>query len=868
MIIDKFTFKAQDAIERASRLTVKHEHQYVTPWHLTLGLLQQDGGVAGRLLEGAGVDIEKLQIKVEGSLAATPKGQADMQQTPISRETEKVLVDAEEAAQALEAKTININHLLLGLLEHEAMMGAFGEAGGDKAQMKQALEQAPKGGYKAGEAAPGEFEYLERFGRDLTEVAREGEMDPIIGREHEIKLTIEILSRRMKNNPIIIGEPGVGKTAIVEGLAQRIAAGNVPDDLKDQTVLALDIGQLVAGARYRGEFEERLKQVMEEVKAAGNITLFIDEIHMIIGAGGAEGSMDAANLIKPALSRGEIRVMGATTLEEYRKHIEKDAALMRRFQIVTVDEPSDEETLNMLRGVKEKYDVHHGVRLLDEALLAAVKLSKRYITDRFLPDKAIDLIDQTAATVRLRLAAKPEAIEALDQRIVTLAIELKALTGEDTPAAADRRGGLEAELEKLRGESAELTAKWEHEKNAIGAVQEAKKTLAEAKREMEQKVREEDFARVAELQYKVIPAAEKTLEAFADVDLTDSRLLKEYIDEEDVAATVSRLTGIPVAKMVGAESEQLLDLESLLRRRVVGQEEALNTVAKAVRRARAGVQNPGRPLGSFLILGPTGVGKTELAKALAEFLFNDERALLRIDMSEFMEKHSAARLIGAPPGYVGYEEGGILTNKVRRKPYTAILFDEVEKAHPDVFNLFLQLLDDGRLTDSSGQTISFANTIVLMTSNLGSEHIEPVETEEEQQQMNAGIMAAVRGHFRPEFLNRLDDILVFKQLTLEVMKPIVDIQLSRLERLLDDRKMGLEVDQEARELLAEAGFNPAYGARPLQRVIQTRLQDPLAEEIIQGNIAEGSTVTVSVVDGELSITGSAPASADSPAADE
>jgi ATP-dependent Clp protease ATP-binding subunit ClpB len=676
-------------------------------------------------------------------------------------------------------------------------------------------------------------------------------LDPIIGRDEEIRQAIQILSRRLKNNPIIIGEPGVGKTAIVEGLAQRIVEGDVPDNLKDTAVLALDMGQLIAGAKYRGEFEERFKRVLDEIAAAGNVITFIDEIHIIVGAGASEGAMDASNLIKPALSRGEIHCVGATTLEEYRKHIEKDAALMRRFQIVMVEEPSLDDTISILRGVKEKYEVHHGVRIQDVAVNAAAKLSQRYITDRFLPDKAIDLIDQTAATIRITLASKPEEIDKIDRQIVQLEIEARALADETDAQFKERLKVLEEELSELKAKSNDLTEKWQKEKKAISEVQEANKALEEAKREMEQKVREEDFSRVAELQYKVIPECEKVLEEYGDIDISGSGFLREAIDDQDIAATVSRWTGIPVSKMLGEERDRLLHLEDHLRKRVVGQDEALSAISKAVRRSRSGLQDPNRPLGSFLMLGPSGVGKTELAKALAEFMFDDERALIRIDMSEFMEKHSVARLVGAPPGYVGYDEGGVLTNSVRRKPYSVVLFDEVEKGHPDVFNLFLQLLDDGRLTDSQGQVVNYTNTIILMTSNLGAEHIEPAETEEDAQRMIQGIMQAVRGHFRPEFLNRLDDILVFSQLSPEVMPIIVDIQLKKLRKLLQERQIELEVKEEAKLLLAEEGFNPLYGARPLKRVIQSRLQDHLAEEIISGAIQEEQKVVVTAVDGEF-----------------
>jgi ATP-dependent Clp protease ATP-binding subunit ClpB len=864
MIIEKFTLKAQNAIELASRLAVKKEHQYVTPWHLLFGMLEQEGNLAQRYLSDADIELDALGAKIDGQLLTQPKAKLDAQQTPINRDMEKVFIHAEEAATGTGDKYIGINHILLGMLESEELLSAFTEAGAPKDKLVAILKRAPKGGYKAGEIAAGEFEYLSKYATDLTERAGLGKLDPIIGRDDEIRQTIEILSRRLKSNPIVIGEPGVGKTAIVEGLAQRIARGDVPDNLKSCAVLALDMGQLIAGAKYRGEFEERFKRVLQEIADAGNIITFIDEIHILVGAGASEGAMDASNLIKPALARGEIHCVGATTLEEYRKHIEKDAALMRRFQIVMVEEPNVDDTVSILRGVKEKYEVHHGVRILDAAITAAAKLSHRYIADRFLPDKAIDLIDQTAATIRIALASKPEEIDKIDRQIVQLEIEAQALANDTDEHSRQRLELIAAELTQLKAQSEELTAKWQKEKRAITDVQEAKKALEEAKREMEQKVREEDFSRVAELQYKTIPECEKVLEEYADLDLSDSGFLREAIDDQDVAAAVSRWTGIPVSKMLGTERDRLLNLENYLRKRVVGQDEALTAMGKAVRRSRSGLQDPSRPIASFLLLGPTGVGKTEISKALAEFMFDDERSLIRIDMSEFMEKHSVARLVGAPPGYVGYEEGGVLTNKVRRRPYSVVLFDEVEKAHPDVFNLLLQVLDDGRLTDSQGRTVNCTNTIILLTSNLGAENIEPAETEEEMQQMQAAIMQAVRGHFRPEFLNRLDDILIFNQLSPEVMPIIVDIQLKHIQNLLLERQIQLELSDDARTLLAEEGFNPLYGARPLKRVIQNRLQDPLAEEILKGTLQEEQTVTVKAADGEFIIR--TDGAADEPAA--
>jgi ATP-dependent Clp protease ATP-binding subunit ClpB len=849
MIIEKFNLKAQECIERACRLAVEKDHGMVTPWHL-LAILLATSDIGRSYLEQANIDLVRLSLAVDGQLIVQPKALKNTQQTPINRELERLFIYAEQVSVRMSDKYMGINHLLFAVWGVEELMAVLTEAGGTKEAFIKAQESLPKTGDKSRESS-GEFEYLAKYARDLTELSRQGALDPVIGRIDEIDLAIQVLCRRIKNNPIIIGEPGVGKTAIVEGLAQRIVAGDVPKDLIGCSVLAIDMGLLIAGAKFRGEFEERFKRLLQEITDAGNVIAFIDEIHNVVGAGKAEGSMDAANLLKPALARGEIRCIGATTHEEYRKHFEKDSALIRRFQVVRVDEPDDETTLMILRGIKEKYEMHHGIRITEAGLLAAVRFSRRYIADRFLPDKAIDLIDQTAATVRIALSAKPAELEALDRRLVALEIEGYSLANE---LSEIRKQQVYNELVELRQKSIAMTERWEREKLAMTEVQSTRKLLEDARLEMEQKIREEDFVRVAELQHKVIPQAERTLAEYADIDTSEMSAQKNFIDEQDIAAMVARLTGIPVAKMLDSEQQRLLQLESHLRERVVGQEEAVAAVSKAIRRARTNIQDANRPLGSFLMLGPTGVGKTELAKTLAQFLFNDDRAMIRIDMSEFMEKHSAARLTGAPPGYVGYEEGGLLTNQVRSKPYSVILFDEVEKAHPDVFNLFLQVLDEGRLTDSQGQLVNFTNALILMTSNLGSEYIEPVETEEEQQNMQSLIMEKVRGHFRPEFLNRLDDILIFRQLTLETMRPITDIQLQRLAKCLLDRDIQLEVDDEASNSLAQWGYNPLYGARPLKRVIQNKLQDPLAELLLNGELCDGQRVAISVSDGELVFT--------------
>ena len=854
MLIEKFTLKAQDALESATRLAVKLGHKHVTPGHLLAACLEQTDGPARRLLTAGHADLEVLARSIGSLVSATEPADKDSKGTPINRDLERVFVIAEERAGQLKNRYIGVHHLLLGLLEDSGVAATFAAAGARTTDLRLALEGAGTGSPRKGEPTSADSEYLSKYTDDLTRAAREGKLDPVIGRGPEIRRVLQILNRRHKNNPLLVGEPGVGKTAVVEGLAQRIVADDVPDNLRGVSLLALDLGQLVAGTKFRGEFEKRLKAVINEAIDAENVILFIDEIHMIIGAGSSEGSMDASNLLKPALSRGQIRCVGATTVAEARKHIEKDAALTRRFQRVDVNEPDVEAAINILRGLKETYEAHHGVRVLDAAITAAVKLSDRYLTDRFLPDKAIDLLDETASSLRMDISSKPGEIEDLDRRVIHLEIERTALEAEGLDTTRERRREIEAELVELRARSAELTEVWLQEKRAIFDLGQVKADLEAARREMEQRIREEDFARVAELQYKIIPDREQALAEFDDVEVGETRFLREAVGEEDIARTLSRWTGIPVDKMLDSERERLLQMETLMRRRVIGQEAALTATAKALRRSRAGLQDPGRPIASFLMVGPTGVGKTELSKALAEFMFDDERALTRLDMSEYMEKHSVARLVGAPPGYVGFDEGGVLTNTIRRKPYSVVLLDEVEKAHPDVFNLLLQVLDDGRLTDSQGGTVDFTNTIIILTSNLGTRQLSAETAEGSYEDKKARVMEAVKGHFRPEFVNRLDDIILFEALGEESIGSIVDIQLRRLGDRLADRDLRLEVDGEARAELARQGLSPAYGARPLKRVIQNKLADPLSEQILEGTISESQRVLISFADEDFTIT--------------
>ena len=857
MNFEKYTERARGFLQSAQTLALRRGHQRFTPEHVLKALLEDNEGLAANLIAAAGGNPGRANELVEAELAKLPvvEGQG-AGQIYLAPETARLFEQAEQLATKAGDSFVTVERLLqaLSLASNSPAGKALAGAGVTPQNLERAIADLRKGRTADTASAEQGYDALKKYARDLTEAAREGKIDPVIGRDEEIRRCIQVLSRRTKNNPVLIGEPGVGKTAIAEGLAQRIVKGDVPEGLKNKRLMALDLGALVAGAKYRGEFEERLKAVLGEIEAAsGEIILFIDELHTLVGAGAAEGAMDASNMLKPMLARGELHCIGATTLDEYRKHIEKDAALARRFQPVFVGEPSVEETISILRGLKERYEQHHGVRITDGAIVAEATLSNRYITDRFLPDKAIDLIDEAASRLRMQVDSKPEAVDELDRRIIQLKIEREALRKEDDPGSRERLQKLEGELADLEQRSAELTAAWQAEKDKLNSAQRLKEQLEQARLEQEQAQRRGDWARAAELSYGIIPGLEKQLQEAETAG--QARLVKEEVTDDEIAQVVSRWTGIPVDRMMAGEREKLLKMEERLHTRVVGQDEAVKAVSEAVRRARAGLQDPNRPLGSFLFLGPTGVGKTELSKALAEFLFDDETAMVRIDMSEYMEKHSVARLIGAPPGYVGYEEGGSLTEAVRRRPYQVVLFDEVEKAHPDVFNVLLQVLDDGRLTDGQGRTVDFRNTIIIMTSNLGSEFIAqaPVGTSDET--LREQVMEVVRRAFRPEFLNRLDEILIFSRLSREHMTGIVDIQLGRLRRMLEDRHITLDLDQAALGWLAEAGYDPVYGARPLKRVIQRALQNPLATMILNGTIKDGDSVHVTAGDGGLIING-------------
>ncbi|HQS12620.1 MAG: ATP-dependent chaperone ClpB [Sphingomonadales bacterium 35-56-22] len=856
MNLEKFTDRAKGFLQSAQTVAIRMSHQRIGPEHLLKALLEDEQGMASGLIKAAGGDAATALRETDAALAKVPAvSGGGAQQTPgLDNDAVRVLDSAEQVAQKAGDSYVTVERLLLALAL--ASTTTAGKALANAAVTAEGLNaaiNALRGGRSADTAgAEDRYDALKKFARDLTEVARAGKLDPVIGRDEEIRRTIQILARRTKNNPVLIGEPGVGKTAIAEGLALRIANGDVPDSLKGRKLLSLDMGALIAGAKYRGEFEERLKGVLDEVKQAeGDIILFIDEMHTLVGAGKGEGAMDAANLIKPALSRGELHCIGATTLDEYQKHVEKDPALQRRFQPVFVGEPTVEDTISILRGLKEKYELHHGVRITDGALVSAATLSHRYIADRFLPDKAIDLMDEAASRLRMEVESKPEEIETLDRRIIQLKIEREALGKESDAASKDRLATLENELANLEQQSSELTQRWQAEKDKISAEAKIKEQLDTARIELEQAQRSGDLAKAGELQYGTIPGLERQLSEAESA--AGNAMLREEVTAQDIASVVSRWTGIPVDKMLEGERDKLLNMEQLIGARVIGQQDAVAAVSKAVRRSRAGLQDPNRPLGSFLFLGPTGVGKTELTKALASFLFDDDNAMVRIDMSEFMEKHSVSRLVGAPPGYVGYEEGGVLTEAVRRRPYQVVLFDEVEKAHSDVFNILLQVLDDGRLTDGQGRTVDFSNTLIILTSNLGSQHLAALEDGQDVKEVEPQVMEIVRGHFRPEFLNRLDEVILFHRLGANHMAPIVEIQVQRVQKLLKDRKITLALSEEAKAWLGRVGYDPVYGARPLKRAIQRYLQDPLADLLLRGEVPDGSTVKVEEGDGALEL---------------
>ena len=854
MNLEKFTDRAKGFIQAAQTCAIRLNHQRIGPDHLLKVLLEDTEGMASGLIQRAGGNAAMALAEIDKALAKLPavSGSGAQASPGLDNDAVRVLDQAEQIATKSGDSYVTVERMLVALtLATTTAAGQALKAAGVSAQgLESAIAALRKGRQADSAGAENAYDAMKKYARDLTEAAREGKLDPVIGRDEEIRRTVQILARRTKNNPALIGEPGVGKTAIAEGLALRIANGDVPESLRDRRLMALDMGALIAGAKYRGEFEERLKAVLDEVKGAeGEIILFIDEMHTLIGAGKGEGAMDASNLLKPALARGELHCIGATTLDEYQKHVEKDPALQRRFQPVFVGEPSVEDTISILRGIKEKYELHHGVRIADGAIVAAATLSNRYIADRFLPDKAIDLMDEAASRIRMEMESKPEEIENLDRRIIQLKIEDMALAKESDAASKDRLAALREELANLEQRSSELTTRWQNERDKIAAEGKIKEALDAARIELEQAQRQGDLARAGELAYGRIPELERQMaEARSQAE---NALLREEVTAEDIAGVVSRWTGIPVDRMMEGERQKLLNMEAALGKRVIGQTQAVAAVSKAVRRARAGLQDPNRPLGSFLFLGPTGVGKTELTKALAGFLFDDDNAMVRIDMSEFMEKHSVSRLIGAPPGYVGYDEGGVLTEAVRRRPYQVVLFDEVEKAHADVFNVLLQVLDDGRLTDGQGRQVDFTNTLIILTSNLGSQYLANLEEGQDVATVEPQVMDLVRAHFRPEFLNRLDEIILFHRLGQQHMAPIVDLQVARVARLLADRKIVIDLTDAARRWLGRVGYDPVYGARPLKRAVQRYLQDPLAEKLLGGEIPDGHTVHVDEGDGAL-----------------
>ncbi len=848
MRLDRFTLRGQEAIQSAIEAAERNQNQQVEPEHVLLVMLEQAEGTVRPILGKLGANVQVVLNDTVAAVARFPKVQGAPQQY-FSPRLSQVFTAAQKQAEAMQDEYISTEHLLLAIAdEKDGQAGKIlRQHGITRDDLLKVIEQMRGGVRITDQNAEANYQALSKYAKDLTDLARQGKLDPVIGRDDEIRRTVQVLSRRTKNNPVLIGEPGVGKTAIVEGLAQRIVSGDVPETLRNKRLVGLDLGSMLAGAKYRGEFEDRLKAVLKEIEnAQGQIVLFIDELHTLVGAGAAEGAIDASNMLKPALARGELRCVGATTLNEYKKHIEKDAALERRFQQIFVGEPTVEDTIAILRGLKERYEVHHGVRIKDSAIVAAATLSNRYITDRFLPDKAIDLIDEAASRLRIEIDSLPQEIDQLEREILQLEIERQALQREEDERSRARLKDIEQRIADLKEESSGMKAKWQSEKEEIEKMRTAKNELEQLRLQLDQARNAGDLARAAELQYGKIPELEQRLAAeqskLAELQ-RDGVMLKEEVDEEDVAHVVAKWTGIPVSKMLEGEMQKLVTMEERLRQRVIGQDEALTAVANAVRRARAGLQDPNRPIGSFIFLGPTGVGKTETARALAEFLFDDERAMIRLDMSEYMEKHAVSRMIGAPPGYIGYEEGGQLTEAVRRRPYSVVLFDEIEKAHPDVFNVLLQILDDGRLTDSKGRTVDFKNTVLIMTSNLGSREIQAAEGDDKQ--IRTAVAEVLQLHFKPEFLNRIDDIVIFGSLSREQIAQIIDVQLERLRRMLEEREIHLVLEDSAKELLAREGYDPAYGARPLKRAIQTLIQNPLAIKLLRGEIEPGSTIHVS-----------------------
>jgi len=859
MRFDRFTIRGQEAVQEAIGVAEKRENQQVEPEHLLAAMLEQKEGVVRPILGKIGANVQTIATEIEAAIAKFPKVSGGQQY--FSSRTNTIFQAAQKEAEKMKDEYLSTEHLLLTIAdEKEGDAGRILRSNGvTKDDLEKVITDMRGGSHITDQNAEENFQALEKYALDLTERARKGKLDPVIGRDDEIRRTIQILSRRTKNNPVLIGEPGVGKTAIVEGLAQRIVSGDVPETLKNKRLVSLDLGAMLAGAKYRGEFEDRLKAVLNEIeKAEGQIILFIDELHTLVGAGASEGAIDASNMLKPALARGTLRAVGATTLAEYQKYIEKDKALERRFQQVYIGEPNVEDTIAILRGLKERYEVHHGVRIKDAAIVAAATLSNRYITDRFLPDKAIDLIDEAASRIRIEIDSLPQEIDVLEREILQLEIERQALTRETDEKSKSRLDDIEKRIADLNEKSSAMKAQWQSEKEEIEKMRTAKTELEQARLELEQARQAGDLTKAAEIQYGRIPELEKLLETeqtrLGDLQ-KDGVFLKEEVDEEDVAEVVAKWTGVPVSKMLEGEMQKLVNMESGLRDRVIGQDEALEAVANAVRRARAGLQDPNRPIGSFIFLGPTGVGKTETARALAEFMFDDERAMVRLDMSEYMEKHAVARMIGAPPGYVGYDEGGQLTEAVRRRPYSVVLFDEIEKAHPDVFNVLLQILDDGRLTDSKGRVVDFKNTVLIMTSNLGSRAIQSAaENPLADRDVEKDVLQVLRDHFKPEFLNRIDDIVIFSQLTRDEIASIIDVQLDKLRRNLDERGITIELDDSARDLIVEEGYDPVYGARPLKRAIQTLIQNPMAVSLLSGDISSGSVVKISAADGKMKFT--------------